>query len=337
MKLNLKRALSWQNTRLARLVPLLGGWSPMPLAVSFTVTGACNLRCEMCSTRAAHPRHMDLDLYRSVLRDVRRGFLLRPLVHLIGGEPLLHPKLDAMIAEARRLGFPVAVTTNGFLLRDRAPALLSLRQVTVSVDGTADVHDRIRGVSGSYERAIRGIREVARLRRGGRPLVAVNCTITPWNADKLCATARALSGEPVESLTFQHMSFDWDEPALSKGIDTGRLAKELRSLSQLPLPYPVNVFPPIREGELGPYYRSPGFRFGRGCLVPWVALRIYEDGTVAPCQDFIVGKAGEQSIRRLWNGPGMSGIRRRIARGALFRKCQRCCHRRYYPLAPGKA
>jgi MoaA/NifB/PqqE/SkfB family radical SAM enzyme len=335
MLVNLKRALSWQDTTLARLVPLLGRCSPMPLAVSFTVTGACNLRCEMCPTRAAHPRHMELEVYLEVLRELRTAFPLRPLVHLIGGEPLLHPNIELLVERAERYRFPVAITTNGFQLSRRAPALLDLRQVTVSVDGTAQIHDEIRGVKNSYTRAIEGIRTVARLRRGRQPLLAVNCTISPRNVAYLSETAQALAEEPLDSLTFQHMSFDTHKRELVDQIDLDRLRTELEALDRLEVPFPINVFPPIRLEHLGAYYQDPSFPFGRGCLVPWVALRVYEDGTLAPCQDFLVGRVGNEAIGKVWKGRAISRIRRRIAEGHLLRACERCCHRRYYPLVRG--
>lgn len=333
MRLNLKRALSWQNTRLARVVSFLGGWSPMPAAVSFTVTGACNLKCEMCATRTEHPRHMAPDLFLKVLREVRRGFPLRPLVHLIGGEPLLHPRFDLLVREARGLGYAVATTTNGSLLARKAASLLDLRQITVSVDGPAEVHDRIRGVTGSYEQALEGLRHAAGLRRGRLPLLAVNCTITPWNVEHLVDTARGLRSVPLDSLTFQHLTFSDSESRMAQAIDVVHLRGELDALGRLSSAFPINVFPPVATNDVEAYYRDPTFPFGRGCLVPWAALRVYEDGTVAPCQSFVVGTVGEQSVRRLWNGPAMAAIRRRIASGDLFKECERCCHRRYYPLA----
>jgi MoaA/NifB/PqqE/SkfB family radical SAM enzyme len=336
MRLNLKRVLSWQNTRLARLVSLLGGWSPMPAAVSFTITGACNLRCEMCTTRSEHPQHMAPSLFLKVLREVRHSFPLRPVVHLIGGEPLLHPQLVVLIRGARQLGFSVAMTTNGFLLARKAASLLDLRQITVSIDGPEDVHDRIRGVTGSYRRAVDGVREVASLREGTLPLLAVNCTISPWNAGHLVETARALQDVPLDSLTFQHLTFGDSDADLAQAIDVVRLREELDEIGTLSSEFPINVFPPLGGDDVEAYYRDKDFPFGRGCMVPWVALRVYEDGTVAPCQDFIVGKVGEQGIGPLWNGPAMAAIRRRIAKGELFKECERCCHRRYYPLERGR-
>jgi MoaA/NifB/PqqE/SkfB family radical SAM enzyme len=276
---------------------------------------------------------MELGLFDEVLRDVRRSFPIKPIVHLIGGEPLLHPKIETLIGHARGRGFSVAMTTNGFLLENRASAVLPLRQVTVSVDGPEDIHDGIRGVRGSFARAIEGVRAVARLRRATRPLLATNCTITPSNTGHLCDTVRALQAVPIDSLTLQHLSFGEDERDFAAQIDLAVLREELEAVTRIRAPFPINVFPPIRPEHLEAYYRDPTFPFGRGCLVPWVTLRVYEDGTVAPCQDFIVGRVGDCDVRRLWNGRPMGRIRRRIRKGELFPECGRCCHRRYYPLA----
>ena len=53
------------------------------------------------------------------------------------GEPLLHPELDAILAEAEKQGFRVCITTNGTLLRPRGGVLLEhsavVHKVSVSL------------------------------------------------------------------------------------------------------------------------------------------------------------------------------------------------------------
>jgi len=86
-------------------------------------------------------------------------------IRLTGGEPLLRADLAELIRALRRdLGVPdVALTTNGWLLEQRAPALVEagLARVNVSVDSLRqETAGRMNGLGFKVERVLRGI-EVA--------------------------------------------------------------------------------------------------------------------------------------------------------------------------------
>src|SRR5262245_27812007 len=84
------------------------------------VVDHCNLRCRECCTlspflpdRVADPEELraGLDRARSVLRP--------EMLKISGGEPLLHPRLEACLRAARESGISpvVSMTTNGHLLQ----------------------------------------------------------------------------------------------------------------------------------------------------------------------------------------------------------------------------
>jgi len=86
-------------------------------------------------------------------------------IRLTGGEPLLRADLAELIRALRQdLGVPdVALTTNGWLLEQRAPALVEagLARVNVSVDSLRqETAGRMNGLGFKVERVLRGI-EVA--------------------------------------------------------------------------------------------------------------------------------------------------------------------------------
>jgi hypothetical protein len=83
------------------------------------------------------------------------------MVTLAGGEPLVVPGLFDVIDRFREGGVQVIVYTGGWSLRPEAAMALLTKcmQVNVSVDGaTAEVHDRIRGRAGSFDRATVALR-----------------------------------------------------------------------------------------------------------------------------------------------------------------------------------
>jgi cyclic pyranopterin phosphate synthase len=110
-----------------------------------SVTDRCNFRCTYCMPREVFgPDYQFLDraellTYEEIARLVRvfaRFGVTK--VRLTGGEPLLRRQLErlvAMVAEVEGIT-DIAMTTNGSLLRAKAPALrdAGLSRVTVSLD-----------------------------------------------------------------------------------------------------------------------------------------------------------------------------------------------------------
>ena len=76
-----------------------------------------------------------------------------------GGEPLLRKDLVEILAFSRSLPLHTSIITNGTLLESRineiAPYINGV--VYVSLDGLEKTHDSIRGVGGSFRKAVQGI------------------------------------------------------------------------------------------------------------------------------------------------------------------------------------
>lgn len=148
----------------------------------FQVAGTlCNLACRHCFISCSPTNHthemLGLAEVEGHLADaVALG--LRE-VYFTGGEPFLNPELEAMLAAALRVA-PATVLTNGLLLDDeRCRRLAALAQsseysldLRVSLDGTSAArNDTIRG-PGTFERALAGVRALARA--GLEPVITVS-------------------------------------------------------------------------------------------------------------------------------------------------------------------
>jgi len=133
------------------------------VSVNFEVTNACNLSCTICPVNNGMQRkkaRMDRATFERFL-DANPG--LEFVLLFQWGEPLLVKDLPAMIAAASKRGIKTMITTNGTLLDERwCHALLDagLTRLTMSVDGDAETHERIRGIALAPLRA-----NLARLRR----------------------------------------------------------------------------------------------------------------------------------------------------------------------------
>jgi hypothetical protein len=98
--------------------------------------------------------------------------------YFTGGEPFLHRELPGILEDTLRIG-PATVLTNATLLTtERADALAALAaggrhplEIRVSLDGLSpETNDPIRG-EGSFEAAVRGLRELARV--GFNPILTI--------------------------------------------------------------------------------------------------------------------------------------------------------------------
>lgn len=143
----------------------------------------CNLRCHHCYSNSSPAGEAALTLDQA-LGAVEFGASFG-FTHLAisGGEPLLSPHLEAVIAMARALGQHVSIITNG-LHADEPAALRRLSgadSVCVSLDGVGATHDALRGRSGAYDRAIRALTSMA----DAGLHCGVSCGVSVGNLDEL--------------------------------------------------------------------------------------------------------------------------------------------------------
>jgi len=147
------------------------------------VTKKCNFNCPYCRHVGAHKSLEEvkslIDLWAETgLRNIRFS----------GGEPTLHPDLEAMVAYARQKGaLRVAVSTNGSAAWELYKRLTAagVDDFSVSLDACcASEGDKMAGgIYGAWEKVIDNIRRLS-----GRVYTTVGIVVTPETADKLTET-----------------------------------------------------------------------------------------------------------------------------------------------------
>ena len=150
-------------------------YSRTPLNIYWEMTQACALACRHCRAEAvpqAHPLELTFDEGVAFLRQIPEFGEPLPQLILTGGDPLARADLYELIDEARRLGIGVSITPAATPALTRE-VLVKLKEHTVeglglSLDGsTAERHDSIRGVPGTFDRTLQAIRWAQEL---GMPL-----------------------------------------------------------------------------------------------------------------------------------------------------------------------
>lgn len=120
----------------------------------------CNLTCQMCR-RPSEALFMDEELCKKAISEAAE--LGIPIVSFSGGEPFVHPAIYRLLEHSFATGIRVQMVSNGTLIKeDRLEFLSQLDCLTLSVDGTEEIHDHIRQRKGTWARTMRTIGWLAR-------------------------------------------------------------------------------------------------------------------------------------------------------------------------------
>lgn len=134
---------------------------PPPSSVYWDITGKCNLRCIHCYYPGceSHKNELSTEEIKRALEEMS-AFGVQWII-FSGGEPLLRKDFLEIADHARSLGFKnISLATNGTLIdREIARQLKAMNMdVQVSIDDVAEIHDMMRGLKGSFDQAMRGIK-----------------------------------------------------------------------------------------------------------------------------------------------------------------------------------
>jgi MoaA/NifB/PqqE/SkfB family radical SAM enzyme len=186
-----------------------------PIEGQLVVTRRCNLSCGYCSEYDDHSPEVPYDLLRARIDALHA--LRAANIALLGGEPLLHSRLEDVVAHAAKHA-QVSMTTNGFLLdRGKIERLgdAGLANLQISIDAVRPDSERY------VQKTLRSLEpKLERLAAHARFDVHVTTVLCRENLDDFDELMRALARFPFRvSLNIQH-------------DDRGRVAVEGREFEE---------------------------------------------------------------------------------------------------------
>jgi len=288
--------------------PLLPSSDPVERlsVLMLEVHDRCACRCLMCdlwrSDPTNHSPELDLTLLESWLPGWAKLGVKR--IGLTGGEPLLHPDVEGLLAMLGRAGSRLTLMTAGTGLAHHTEAVAHwCDSVVVSLDGPRDIHDAVRRSPGAFAELQTGVAEL-RDRCGISIRITARCTVQRANLGHLADTVETARTMGLDGISFLPIDTAAGSFGGTPGSDHGRrrralcpgvddldnLAVELETVARDTSTNRTSSFVAEdhrtlvtrvlehfrAENGLAPHRARP-------CNAPWVSAVIGTDGSVRPC------------------------------------------------------
>jgi MoaA/NifB/PqqE/SkfB family radical SAM enzyme len=330
------------------------GRSLAPRFVTLKPTLRCNLRCDFCRFVAngdvfGKADWLSIEDWKRIIDEIAP---FQPYICITGGEPTMYPQIAQLVAHIKDRGMTCVLTTNGTMLAHRAEELLRNPPdiIILSIDGPRDVHDAVRMVDGTYDRAMKGVQVLHRLKeaRGSRlPYLVTNSAITGRtyeNTVELIDVAKAFG---AFAMNFQHfwfltqgqvdahnqlhgdcfpLDFDHVGGTFTEGVETDRLYDVIEQVKRDDHGFPIIFYPELTREQMRTYYADPNtFTHHKSPDCAWISTDILPNGDVSPCFDLICGNLLQHSFMEIWNNDVFRSHRNRLAHDGPYPVCSRCC------------
>lgn len=266
----------------------------LPLIAGHKLLYSCNLRCKMCPFwRRKDEKLLTLEEEVLMLKNLEKAGVI--FMGFEGGEPLLRRDLPQILEESYKM-FYTSLVTNGWLLKDKIKEISDfIDYLFVSLDGIGETHDKLRGVSGSFDRAIEGIKKAREM--GIR--TAISFTITNENLDQVDEVVRLV--EKLGVVLSVQVAYDY---STAEKLSPSR--EKLKGVLERLLEYKRSGKPIIQSQMYFKallnawYYNSPW-----ECK-PWLTINIDPQGRIVlPC--YVLNeysgdkRVWEVDLIELWN------------------------------------
>jgi len=313
-----------------------------PDSIGWETTLRCNMRCRHCGSTAGDARKDELDNKQALALCKQFVKMRVGRVVFTGGETLLRPDWRQLGETILEGGVDLGLLSNGWVFERRV--LKELKSfcgtsfhVLVSLDGTAKVHDKIRGIEGSFERAYRGTAELI--------AAGIPCGIITTVHHTNIGTLPKLR----EQILFDLKPYVWQLQITTpfgrahsnadcsvSPTDYVKLSRFIAQTRKLARGTGCDVATGDCVGYLGKTELALRDSPWEGCQAGKMILGIQSNGNVKGCLSiiddrFIEGNAIKDGLEKIWNKRGAFAYTRNFKVSNLKGECRKCsegkaCH-----------
>jgi len=167
--------------------------------LAITPTMKCCLNCAMCHQKEIkHWPNMPYSDFEKMLINLKKEGVKK--VSLVGGEIFVHPEMWKFVELMERMDFQYDLSSNLFFVPggvEKFSKLKGLEMITTSIDGIGELHDKIRGVSGAFNRTSENIKKIIKMRIP----IDVACVLQKANLKELEEIVKYIIGLNIKSIT----------------------------------------------------------------------------------------------------------------------------------------
>ncbi len=306
-----KVAYQYFGTILGRKLgrPLVG-----PMNGCIVVTYACNLKCKMCDlVERCKSKNIQLSTeeIKKVLDDYAKIGTIG--IGLTGGEPFLRPDILEIIRYTKKVGLIAHMSSNGLMMtKENAKKIMDagLDAIAFSLDGaTPEVHDKVRGVKGSFDKVLEGLRNFAELKRTNKKYrhftIIVTCSVNKYNLDEvldIVKLSKQNGADYVSFIPFHDIGKLTDNVATMEDLQVTKeqLQKLDNLVGKLIKLRKTTKFIDTSEDYLKLFKHCfRGKRLPIKCYAGYVTLVVGAFGEIYPCFPFMEGKKVFANVRKI--------------------------------------
>jgi len=275
------------------------------------------------------------------LLDSMREFSTKVVV-MSGGEALMHPNFFRLCELIKSRKIKITLLSTGLLLKKYASEIMAKTdEVIVSLDGSKEIHDKIRNVPNAFDKLKEGVHGLKRLNPKFR--ITARCVIQRKNFEDLpniVASAREICLDQISFLTADVTTNAFNRPELwgEEKIGEVRLSKEelvlfkstIESLIQTHSQDFESHFIAESPQKIRRFYNYYAAFQGLSdfpkisCNAPWVSAVIEADGSVRPCFFHEVnGDIREETLAGIINSERSISFRKNldVQSNSICKKC----------------
>jgi radical SAM protein with 4Fe4S-binding SPASM domain len=275
----------------------------VPVYVVWEITLACNLKCMHCGSRAGHRRAKELSTSECIDVVEQLAELGTREISIIGGEAFIRKDWLTLIRAIRDNGIDCTMQTGGYKLSRQmieAAVKAGLQGLGVSIDGLQPLHDRLRGVAGSFREALRVLDDCRSVGLTASVNTQITSAIMPELRELMDIIIHAGAKYWQIQLTVAMGNAVDNADILLQPYELATLMPLLAELHRRGREQDLLLLPGNNIGYFGPHealWRGPDRGYYSGCPAGQNAVGLEADGTLKGCPSLATERYGAGSVR----------------------------------------